>query len=77
MTDISEYLKTVWCEHLGLRDVGADDDFFALGGDSMIVIRMLVAVSAKLDVELDYDRFFAAPNIATLAQLIEEATARR
>ena len=52
--------------------VNFDEDFFALGGDSALVIEMLVAVSAHFDREFKYNKFFPKPTVRTLAALIAD-----
>jgi amino acid adenylation domain-containing protein/non-ribosomal peptide synthase protein (TIGR01720 family) len=40
-TPEEEILASIWCDLLGLRSVGIHDDFFSLGGDSIVSIRMV------------------------------------
>ena len=42
----------VWQDLLGVAPVGLDDDFFALGGDSLAALQMLVAVGDRLDLTI-------------------------
>jgi acyl carrier protein len=51
-------------------DVGADSDFFALGGDSLLATRVLSAVARDYGVELSFDDFVVAPTPAALAERI-------
>nr|WP_239072416.1 non-ribosomal peptide synthetase [Streptomyces bauhiniae] len=43
-----EYIATVWQDILGTASVGRDDDFFALGGDSMSALRCLTRIGNGL-----------------------------
>ncbi|MGW1130737.1 non-ribosomal peptide synthetase [Streptomyces griseoluteus] len=43
-----EYIATVWQDILGTEPVGRDDDFFALGGDSMSALRCLTRIGNGL-----------------------------
>lgn len=63
-------LQQVWCDLLRQPVVRVDDDFFALGGDSMLLVSMLVHVSAGLERDIDYTAFIATPTIQTLARLL-------
>ncbi len=72
----ADEVAAVWRSLLGLDEVEEDGDFFALGGDSMLAIRMLVITVSKIGHELDYDEFFTTPTIRTLRRLIDEAAAR-
>ncbi len=46
---------------LGLDRVGADDNFFALGGNSLLALRAIVALRKELGVELSTTAFFQRP----------------
>jgi thioesterase domain-containing protein/acyl carrier protein len=60
-----------WRELLGVMNAGRDDDFFALGGQSLIAVRLLAKVKKHYGVELDLAVLFKAPTAAKLAQLIK------
>jgi acyl carrier protein len=50
--------------------VGADSDFFALGGDSLLATRVLSAIAREQGVELTMDDLLLAPTPAGLAERI-------
>ncbi|GAA0240784.1 phosphopantetheine-binding protein [Cryptosporangium japonicum] len=65
----------IWTD-LGLRPTSADDDFFALGGQSLTLVRFLARVREELGLELPVDALFetdltvrAAANVVTTARL--------
>jgi amino acid adenylation domain-containing protein len=77
-TPIEESLATVWREVLGVDRIGRDDDFFDLGGHSLIAVRMLGRVQEQLGVELPLGTVFEYPTVRELAvaltgQLLGEA----
>lgn len=49
-TDTQRRIAAVWAELLGVADVGAEDDFFALGGDSFTAVRAVRAIDPRLRV---------------------------
>jgi acyl carrier protein len=49
---IETKLKQIWMDLLDSREVGADDHFFSLGGDSMGAMRMLAGIESELQVRL-------------------------
>ncbi|MEU9096835.1 acyl carrier protein [Streptomyces sp. NPDC048361] len=53
--------------------VGPDDDFFTLGGDSLVAVEIEIQVEQRLGLEIDFADFFAAP---TPRQLTLTAHAR-
>ncbi|MFH9870306.1 amino acid adenylation domain-containing protein [Streptomyces lydicus] len=72
-----EALAAIWREVLGVAQVGADDDFFDLGGDSLSVVRVLSRMRAALGLRLSAAEFFAAPTVRALARRPEAAGAAR
>jgi amino acid adenylation domain-containing protein/non-ribosomal peptide synthase protein (TIGR01720 family) len=65
-TPEEERLAAVWTEVLGVERVGAEDDFFALGGDSILGIR-LVARAAQEGLHLEPRQVFEHPTLAAQA----------
>lgn len=63
----------VWSELFG-HDVSPEDDFYALGGDSLLAVRMLSAVRRRTGVEVAARDFLADPRPVTVASRpVEEA----
>ncbi|GAB2867015.1 hypothetical protein GCM10022221_79600 [Actinocorallia aurea] len=64
-------------ELLGVADVGADDDFFALGGNSLLAMRVVARARAAFGVELSVRALFEDPTVAALARHVEKAAPAR
>ncbi|MFD9499448.1 phosphopantetheine-binding protein [Streptomyces sp. NPDC060035] len=69
-------VAALWGEHLDGREVGPDDGFFALGGNSLIGIKIIDRVSQDFGVELSVRAFYLAQTPARVAELIEQGRAR-
>jgi amino acid adenylation domain-containing protein len=63
-------LAAVWRDLLGISEIGIHDDFFDLGGDSLLVARMAFQVRAAVGVELSLRTFFEARTVAKLAAVV-------
>jgi yersiniabactin nonribosomal peptide synthetase len=66
-------LAALWCSLLELEVVGRHDNFFSLGGDSVLATRMLECLRRELGIELTLRRLFAAPTVQGLAETIAAA----
>ena len=76
-TPTEEILVDVYRQVLGLRRVGVDDSFFALGGDSILAMRLVATANAALNAALSVRTLFDAPTVAGLAALVASATTRQ
>jgi acyl-CoA synthetase (AMP-forming)/AMP-acid ligase II/acyl carrier protein len=57
---------------LGLDAVGLDDNFFALGGDSIRANMVLARIEARFGIKLPVMGFFSAPTVEGIARLLDE-----
>ncbi|MEO6026329.1 MAG: amino acid adenylation domain-containing protein [Candidatus Binatia bacterium] len=76
-TSREEGIARLWRDLLGVQVVGCEDDFFALGGDSLLVYHMLARVHGELGLVVDVQSFLARPTIASLLAEVPGASAAR
>ncbi|QMU76780.1 amino acid adenylation domain-containing protein [Streptacidiphilus sp. PB12-B1b] len=69
-TPQEQALADIWAQVLGADAVGATDDFFDLGGDSILAARTLARVRDELGVRLTLRDVFTARTVAALAPLL-------
>ncbi|KPG20321.1 non-ribosomal peptide synthetase, partial [Mycobacteroides immunogenum] len=62
-----EVLAGIYARVLGVEQVGVDDSFFDLGGDSLSAMRLIAAVNADLNATVSVRTVFEAPTVARLA----------
>ncbi|MEV1250027.1 amino acid adenylation domain-containing protein [Nonomuraea sp. NPDC049750] len=72
-TEMEEYVADVWAAVLGLERVGRDDDFFVLGGNSLLASRVLLRLREAFDLPLSLRQIFEARTVAALGELLEHA----
>lgn len=71
-TEIESKMAEIWAEVLGVEQVGIYDNFFDLGGDSIIAARISNRVYSLLQVELSPRGFFEAPTVGDQATVVEK-----
>ena len=76
-TDAELLLAQIWSEVLGLGQVGVHDNFFDLGGHSLMITRILSRLRESLQIEMPMKSIFEAPTIAEFALLVENAVAEQ
>ncbi|MFI6367290.1 amino acid adenylation domain-containing protein [Nocardia sp. NPDC050630] len=72
-TPVEAAVARVFGAVLGHDRVGRDDDFFALGGNSLVATQVAARVGAELGCRLGVRDLFTATTVSALAELIERA----
>jgi surfactin family lipopeptide synthetase A len=72
--EIEQALADVWTEILQVTSPGINDNFFDLGGDSLLASRLIVRVHEGLSAEIGLRDMFSSPTLVALAQRIEEVS---
>nr|WP_280471415.1 non-ribosomal peptide synthase/polyketide synthase [Nocardia cyriacigeorgica] len=70
-TPIEEIVAEVFADLLGVGRVGVDDDFFELGGNSLVATQVVARLSAALDTQVGVRTLFEAPTVGALAARME------
>ncbi len=72
-TETERSIARIWQEVLGRETVGVDDNFFDLGGHSLLMVRVYHRLKADLGRELPLVATFAHPTVASLAAYLDGA----
>ena len=67
-------VEFLFAEALGLESVAPDDDFFALGGDSLKAIRLFARIEAEFGKRLPLSALFATPTPSGIAARLTPST---
>lgn len=70
-TAVEAALAGIWCMLLDLPSVGAEEDFFLLGGDSLTATRLSAHIREALGADVRQRTVFESPTVAALAARIE------
>ncbi|MGB7382382.1 MAG: amino acid adenylation domain-containing protein, partial [Rhodococcus sp. (in: high G+C Gram-positive bacteria)] len=74
-TPVEEMIAETFGALLGVERIGLDDDFFSLGGNSLIATRVVARLGVAFGVEISLRTLFEAPSVHALAVRIEHETA--
>src|SRR5262249_28958449 len=69
---IEEELAAIWSQILQIERAGVNDNFFALGGHSLMVVQLATRIRESFGVEIPIQRIFEALTLAELALSITE-----
>ncbi len=66
VTATEQRIAEIWASLLGLdlADIGTSDDFFAIGGHSLLAVRLALRLGTELDIEFPVHQVFTTPAIA-------------
>jgi amino acid adenylation domain-containing protein len=65
--DAEMRIAVLWSQVLGLSEVGVDQDFFTLGGTSVLAIDLRARIEKEVGVEIPMAAFFESPTVERLA----------
>ncbi|MEU8542175.1 amino acid adenylation domain-containing protein [Streptomyces sp. NPDC048717] len=74
---VQESLAGIWADLLGIEKVGVLDNFFTLGGHSLVATRLVSRVRHAFGVELRLQDVFGKPTITALGEEVERLLAER
>jgi hypothetical protein len=74
---LQEQVAGIWARALGVKKVDADDNFFALGGHSLLGVKMIAEIQAKtgMEEELKLSDLLEFPTLAAFTGHLESLMA--
>jgi len=70
-TETEKTLAALWCDLLKVESIGRDDNFFGLGGQSLLVMRAVSHMRKTFGVDVQLRNLFERPTVAGLAEVID------
>ncbi len=71
-TELEQELAAIWCDVLGLDRIGRNDNFFDLGGHSILAAQIIYRIQQQFQTSLRYQAFFDSPTIADVCELLAQ-----
>lgn len=72
---VSDTIREIWERELALQDISDSDDFFVLGGHSLIMHRIQSSIKDEMGVEVPMDVLFRLSTIGQISEHLENAVA--
>jgi acyl carrier protein len=75
--DDCEAMTAIWVQLLGIQDVRDDDDFFDLGGTSLLAVQLIARVREVYGVRLPMRSVFDTPTVREMAAKVAQLRAAK
>lgn len=72
LNEVTAKLTEIWQDMLGVRPITSDQNYFELGGDSILGVQLFTRIEQEFQVKLPLATLFDAPTIAELAQILQQ-----
>jgi thioesterase domain-containing protein/NAD(P)-dependent dehydrogenase (short-subunit alcohol dehydrogenase family)/acyl carrier protein len=70
-TEVEKSLASLWQRFLGVESIGVDDDFFALGGDSLLAVQLIARINEAFSTDFPSHILIKHKTVTALARLIQ------
>ncbi|MEC0090297.1 non-ribosomal peptide synthetase [Paenibacillus macquariensis] len=69
-TEVESQVASIWTRVLGISSIGINDNFFHIGGHSLMAVKLIWLLKNELGIEISMKILFSNPSIATLSKQI-------
>jgi len=74
--NLEENIQSIWTKYLNIEHIGINDDFFEIGGNSLIATKIMLDIKKILGVQISIINIFKHSNIKDLANFIGKSTSK-
>ncbi|MBF1151113.1 MAG: hypothetical protein HXL83_06825, partial [[Eubacterium] sulci] len=71
-TETEKCIADILVELIGLSEVFSDTDFFEVGGDSLLAVRLINAIKTRFAVDITMRELFDSRTVANISDIIDE-----
>lgn len=71
LTYVESEIRSLYEKYTGMQDIDPDDDFYSIGGDSLVAVRLSIDLSERFDQEIDLADIFIYPTVREMAEYIQ------
>ena len=71
-TELERRMLSIWKDVMSIRDLGVDDDYFAIGGSSLLSARLFSVIRRQMRAQLPLTTILEYPTVRTLCHRIEQ-----
>ncbi len=72
--DLESQIADVWCRVLGVEELGREENFFDLGGNSLLGMQLVAELGRDFGVEVEPVALFESPTVAAMARYLSPET---
>lgn len=71
---LTEEMREIWCEVFARRDISETSDFFAVGGNSLMAIRLVAKVRARTELRVPLRLVFSHSTLGEFTEAVRQQT---
>ena len=71
LTATQQKILTIWQDIIKTKSIGINDNFFYIGGNSLLALKVVDRISKEFDIDLDLIIFFNSPRIQSISEFID------
>jgi acyl carrier protein len=68
-------IRRMWSEELDVADISDEDDFFSLGGDSLVMVKIQARIEREMGVAVPMEELFRQSTVKAISAYIARARA--